>query len=585
MLVAPSQIGDRSYVWEESSRPGEMTIAEAPQELLALLGHRPIPHATESVAEIREGARNTTLASQAGKLRAMGWGFPEILVALQELNSEHCVPPLPESEVAAIAKSIARYEPGALTAATPNAASLPGVNRTDVGNAERLIAYHGKDLRYCAARAQWLVWDGTRWQPDAGNEVMQRAMDTVRRTYGEAAGVGDPEERTQLAKHALASERVERLRAMITVAGCLPGVGVQPDDLDQDRHVVNLKNGTLDLRTLQLREHRRDDLITRIMPVAFDPAATCPVWLKFLDDVFDGDVTMIRYLQRAAGLCLSGDTTARAFFILHGAGHNGKSTFLETLRDVLADYAGTVPASELMQARRPDHGKASPFVAQLPGRRFVTAMETEEHERLAAALIKMMTGGRDALTVRDVYGKAFTFRPQFKLWIATNHRPRITDPTSSIWGRVHMVPFRVQIPDPDRGEPPDAKGRVKDPQLDEKLSAELPGILAWMVAGWWDYLEQGLKPPTEVMEANHQYRKQEDTAGQFIEECLEFGADYESTTKALKAGLDAWRSKNGESICWRGVADRLKDRAGVAPARDRRERGWKGIRVRMDQEG
>ena len=577
VLVPPSQVGGRSYVWEESSRPGEIPMAEAPAGLLELLQRKFRFEALEAMESISEGERNNTLISHAGKLRSMGWGYAEILAALLALNKKRCDPPLPDREVEHIARSAASYEPGKLHVTAVDRMTPRNLKCTDYGNSERLIAYHGEDLRHCPQLNRWFVWNGAVWQPDPGNLVMARAMDTVRRIYGEAGGLDDEKERKKHGQHAVGSERVERLNAMVSLARHLPGIAVHPGDLDANPHLLNVMNGTLDLWTFDLREHRREDLITRLAPVPYDQAAKCPVWQKFLIDIFDGNEEMIRYIQRVLGLCLSGETTARAIFILHGSGHNGKTTLLETARDVLGDYAETIPPEELMQVRRADRGRASPDLAKLPGKRFVTAMETEENQRLAAALVKAMTGGRDVISARDLYGKPFSFRPQFKLLIGTNHRPRINDATSSIWGRVHLIPFLVQIPDPERGEEPDVKGRVKDPKLDNKLGAELGGILAWMVRGWREYRPHGLNPPPEVLEAIRQYREQEDVVGQFMDDGLEFGVGLEATVKDLKAALAEWCALNGLNVEWRAVANRLMERGDVNTGKVKGERGWRGV--------
>ncbi len=579
IVVPPSRIGTRGYVWEDSSRLGEVSIADAPADLLDLIRLRPQQKSSAPEPVILEGIRNSTLASQAGKLRAMGLAEAEITAALLSINQNRCRPPLPDQEVRTIARSIARYEPRQSITVQGQDEHTEIYNQTDVGNAERLIARHGADLRFCTPRNQWIVWDGIRWQPDPGSVATSRAIETVRRMYAEAGRLKNPDDRAKHANHAMGSERVDRLKAMLWVAAHLEGVSVQPGELDGDPYLLNLLNGTLNLNSLELQPHTRGDLITRIAPVAFDPDAQCPTWKRFLHDVMDGDPKMIAYLQRAAGLCLSGDTRARAFFFLYGTGCNGKSTFLETVRDVLGEYAGDIPPSELMLVKRQDHGKATPFLVRLPGVRFVTAQETEEQERLAAALVKAITGGRDTVTARDLYGKAFSFRPQFKLWIATNHRPRISDATSSIWDRIHLIPFLVRIPDPTRGEKPDRKGRIKDPDLDRKLRKELPGILAWMVEGWRSYQGGGLKPPATVLAATEEYRKHEDTAGQFIEDCLVLVEGRETTTKALKSCLEDWCVRSGETIGWGAITRRFRDLAGVRAGKVDGDRGWHGVGI------
>ena len=209
IVVPPSWVADRRYVWEESSRPGEVAIAEVPEPLLRVILQRPSPTFSEIAEAIPEGRRNSTLTSHAGKLRSMGWGFEEIRNALLVLNQNRCKPPIPESEVEGIARSISRYDPGVLILRGNERSKSKDLNRTDYGNAERLVAYHGTDLRYCPQLKTWLVWNEAFWDRDPGHLVMQRALDTVRRIYGESGQCDVEEDRGKHAKHAMGSERAE----------------------------------------------------------------------------------------------------------------------------------------------------------------------------------------------------------------------------------------------------------------------------------------------------------------------------------------------------------------------------------------
>jgi putative DNA primase/helicase len=579
IVLPPSRIGSRTYEWDIAAHPEETPIADPPDWLVQLLTVRSTPPAG-STTEIPKGRRNVTLTSHAGHLRRIGWEEGEMAAALLGMNRRRCSPPLREKEVRAIARSVSRYPPSPSRVPQATSSGCHEFHRSDLGNAERIRFHHGEDIRFYTPKKQWLVWDGKRWATDSANQIMQRAADTVRRIYAETQVFDDESDRKSHAAFALKSERADRLAAMVKLFASLEGIAVQPNELDQDPLLVNLDNGTLGLRSLELRPHRREDLITKVIPIPYDPNAKCPTWEKFLQDVFDENTDLIQYMQRLGGLCLSGVTTDRALFLQHGSGHNGKTTFVETLRDILGEYAGEIPAEELMKARNQGPGKPSPFLARLPGLRFVTASETEENQKLAAALVKSLTGGRDTITTRDLYGRAFSFRPQFKLLISTNHRPRITDPTASIWDRIHMIPFQVRIPDPAKGEEPDSKGRVKDRNLDAKLREEHPGILAWMVEGWRSYQEIGLRPPEQVLQATREYREQEDTAGQFISECLVFGESHEATTAEMKQALDRWAEKNNENLSWKGVTDRFRDESRVQKAKLEGARGWKGVGIR-----
>jgi putative DNA primase/helicase len=209
--------------------------------------------------------------------------------------------------------------------------------RTDLGNAERLVARHGRVLRYCQASKKWLVFDGTRWRMDAIAEVWRLAKDTVRQIYAEASQARSEEERKEIAKWAARSESEQRLKAMLALAEKEVGIPVTPEELDADEWLLNVANGTIDLRTGVLREHRPEDLITRLVPVAYDPDATCPTWQRFLNRIMGGKQALIDFLQRAVGYSLTGSTREQVLFLMYGTGANGKSTFLDALQALLAD--------------------------------------------------------------------------------------------------------------------------------------------------------------------------------------------------------------------------------------------------------
>src|SRR5439155_19770419 len=191
---------------------------------------------------------------------------------------------------------------------------------TDLGNAARLVTAHGDDLRFCPSWSAWLVWDGDRWERDESLAIMRRAKRTVRGLYDDALRVDNFEGREKLLKHALRSEQAARLQGMVTLAQSEPGIPVIPDQLDADPWALNVLNGTLDLRTGELRPHRREDLITKLAPVVYAHEARCPLFLAFLDRIFAGNTDLIGFVQRAVGYSLTGDVRERVLLILWGGG-------------------------------------------------------------------------------------------------------------------------------------------------------------------------------------------------------------------------------------------------------------------------
>ena len=398
---------------------------------------------------------------------------------------------------------------GTLTSAVPS----PTFNTTDQGNGERLVARHGQDLRYCHLWGKWLVWDGRRWAVDDTAEVERRAKATIRAIYSEAAAVVGDDEASKAQRRALASwagksESRGKLEAMIKQAASEPGVAVAPDDLDRDPWLLNVQNGTLDLRTGQLRPHNRADLITKLCPVEYHADAGAPTWAAFLARIMDGNTDLVTFLQRAIGYSLTGSIRERFFVIAYGEGDNGKTTLLETIQALLGDYASRTPTETLMLRR---DGNIPNDLARLKGARFVFASEVEQGRRLAVSLIKDMTGG-DTITARFMRAEFFEFRPEFKIWLATNHKPRIPDTNQAIWRRIRLVPFAVSIPKAEQ-----------DKKLPEKLLAELPGILAWAVRGCLDWQRDGLDAPAEVEQATADYRAESDEMAAWLAECCFIG--------------------------------------------------------------
>src|SRR5215211_1626809 len=258
--------------------------------------------------------------------------------------------------------------------------------RTDLGNSERFVSRHGEDVLYCYAWNKWLVWTGARWERDDGGKVHRLAKATVRSMYQEAGEAEDEGERKALALHATRSEAEARIKAMLELAKSEEPVS--SEDLDARPWFLNVQNGTIDLRSGELRPHRQEDLITKLAPVSYDPGAKAPTWTAFLERVLPTE-DLRAFVQRAIGHSATGDTSEQCMFINHGGGANGKSTFQEAIAAALGDYAMRAP-SEMLMAKRA--GTIPNDVARLKGARFVAASETEEGRRLAESLVKDLTG-------------------------------------------------------------------------------------------------------------------------------------------------------------------------------------------------
>jgi putative DNA primase/helicase len=403
---------------------------------------------------------------------------------------------------------------------------------TDIGNAERLIDQFGTELRYVTQWKTWLVWDDRRWAFDATKQVERFAKATIRSMQGDLRHPRYPAElKESLRAHAYKSESNKAIGAMLARATAEAGVAIAHTELDRNPWTLTVANGELDLKTAVLTPHRRESLATKVTPIAWDPEARCDRWEAFLARVLGGNQELISFVQRAVGYSLTGLTVAECLFFLYGTGRNGKTTFLEILRAVTGEYATQADFTTFLEGRG-DSGPRND-IARLFGARVVTSSEVGENKRLNEPLMKSLTGG-DVIAARRLYSEAFEFAPTFKLWLAANHKPKISGTDEGIWSRIRLIPFTVRIPDAERDE-----------GLRDALKAELPGILAWAVAGCRLWQQHGLGAPGAVTDATAAYRVEQDTLGSFLDEYCEIGDGFAAPTPPLYEAYKEW-AKDGE---------------------------------------
>lgn len=418
----------------------------------------------------------------------------------------------------------------------PDAPDLFAHPRTDYGNGERLHALHGKGFRYCHALG-YLVWDGRRWGVDENDAAMQRlALETARALFVAAARLpngsdAERRDRDDWLKHARLCERSAALKSTVDLARTIPGVTVRAEALDTEPLRLNILNGTLDLKTGRLEPHDPADLITKLAPVAFDAAATAPTWEAFQRTICAGDGDLIRFKQRAYGYTLTGDTSEDVLFIAYGSGSNGKSTELETVGGLLGDY-GNVAQFETFAVKKSEGVRND--LADLMGSRFVSASEGENRQRLAEGLVKQLTGG-DVVKARFLHREFFRFRPAFKLWLATNHKPVIRGTDHGIWRRVRLIPYAVTIP-----------ARERDKRLREKLERERSGILNWLLRGCREWFADGLGEAAAVAAATAQYRRESDVLADFLEARCVIGEGESTNVGDLYRAYETWCGESEE---------------------------------------
>jgi putative DNA primase/helicase len=442
-------------------------------------------------------------------------------------------------------------------------------NLTDMGNAERLVRRCGDYLRYCYETGCWLVWNGKVWGKDDGDQIMALAKETVRGIYSEAANCNDDRQRKELADHAKKSESQSKLHAMVVLARDLVPMKVQ--DLDANNMLFNCQNGTIDLRTGKLNPHRRDDFITLISPVEYDPDAPLDLWKQHLLRVTGNNKQLIAYLQRAFGYCLTGETKEQLMFFVFGPTKTGKSRTIGAIVWVLGDYAKQTPSETLLIKRYSGHSDR----ARLVGSRMVVATEAEKGEKLASALIKNMTGG-DRMTARFLYKENFEFCPTFKIFLVANDKPLIRGEDSAMWERVKLIPFRQFIPVGER-----------DKDLGEKLKGEGKGILAWMVKGCLEWQKhKDLLEPEEVRTETAIYRSEMDLLGDFLDDrCI-----VERTARVSHGDLyeayEEWCQKNDEEpISKKMLTIELQGRNFVSKRGHAGKKVWHGLALKNHQDG
>jgi len=476
-----------------------------------------------------------------------------------------------------LTSSLADGDPGCWDDENDDAAAAPTTRytMTDKGNAEMIVSRFGADLCWCGTMSGggWMSWTGTRWEPDSTREATRDALQIGQMWRATApsapAGSESPEDvarlkrRQAILRHADRSESSGSIRAMLDLAG--PMLSVRREQFDRDDMLLTTPTRTYDCSRWAQRNPEPGDYITRA--AAVDAGGDCPLWLEFLDTIMGGDQEMVAFLRRAVGYCLTGLISENCVFIAHGSGANGKSTFMDTISYLMGDYA-TTTSVETFMARKP--GGIPNDLAALAGARLVSCSETPEGGALDEGRIKEISGG-DMISARFLHSEFFTFKPKFKLWILTNHKPVIRGTDNGIWRRIRLVPFEVTIPMEKR-----------DKDLPTKLRAEAPGILAWALSGLREWRGGGLRPPQRVEEATDAYKGEMDILGDFIEEMCLTGDMHRVSNGMLYGSYSQWAKDNGlmaKSHKWFSRA--LMDR-GLRQLDSRKDGGrmWASITLR-----
>jgi P4 family phage/plasmid primase-like protien len=526
--------------------------------------------------EAKRGEQSEEAFKLACAVRDFGVSEPMACALMQEW-AERCSPPIMPDDLAHRVGNAYRHAQNAagvrhpavtfngvdtasLQPPPPPAAPPPPEVRapavTEEALAQRFTAQEGERMRYVAAWSRWLRWDGARWK----QEDTLHAFDIARAICrDEAARCMDSGDRDALSRASTVSA-VERLaRADRKHAATV-------EQWDADAWLLNTPAGIVDLRTGETAQHDPAACLTKITAAA--PAGECPTWLRFLDRITGGDAELRGFLARIAGYALTGSTREHALFFLYGTGGNGKGVFLNTLAVVLGDYAMTAGMETFTASKAERHLTE---LARLRGARMVTSQETEAERAWAESRIKALTGG-DPVTANFMRQDHFTYVPQFKLFIAGNHKPGLRAVDEAIRRRLHMIPFAVTIPKEER-----------DHSLSDTLRGEANGILAWALRGCLEWQRIGLAPPAAVLDATAAYLADEDALGQWLEACCNVARDRFALSATLYRSWCEWAKAAGETPGSQKAFSQKLQQRGFRPGRwgGGSDRGFSGLEIRQ----
>lgn len=442
-----------------------------------------------------------------------------------------------------------------------------GVDLSDIGSGKRMLEKFGDMFRYNITEKRWYFWNNVAWEADWHDNVMRAAIEVAEHAHNAAAWhlwdlqqAGESGPAVKAAERAVsatqANKNVPRLNAALRMFAAQPGISVTSEQLDKPVHLVNLTNGTLDLKTGEFRDAEPKDLLTRTMGAAFDKSATCPKWDSFIAEAFP-DANIRAYVQRAMGYTFTGTTGQRAIFFLHGPSGTGKSVLTSVMTKLFGKYGMTAPASTFRLKQQSDGFD----LHRLRGARFVATSELPEGQMLDEDLVKRLTGN-DEITSRGLYENFTTWSARCTVWIATNYLPNITSDDNAIWRRAKTIPMKAVV----------GREREIDNFAEVMFEEERDGILNWVLDGWQQYLDRGLDEPTAITQDVDTYRTEIDVVASFIRDSVDEGTMAYDATDAIPSRVfrqlfEAYCDMNGQkALGVRRVAMRMRN-LGYAPTK------------------
>lgn len=435
-------------------------------------------------------------------------------------------------------------------------------NRTDAGNAELLANDYKNTIRYCFEYGKWLIYDGKRWKIDNTNKIYEYTKKAMRTAYKAFKGSEDAQ------KYYRSSESKSKMTSTVFLAQTL--LPITTEELDSNDWLLNAQNGVIDLKTGELLPHDPKYFMTKICKVNYIQNDTATLWSETLLKIIP-DKEVREFIQRFAGYSLTGSTREEKFVVLNGEGGTGKGTVTETLGNLLGDYADTLSTDILLQSRNASSGnEPTPEIAKLPGVRLLLASETGQGRMLDESKIKAMTGG-DRITCRRLRCDPFAFQPNFKLWLSTNHVPRVRSTDDGVWRRIRLVPFDQQFKD----------GQNRDNTIKERLhnAENLQSVLVWAVNGCLEWQRIGLNEPIEVLKTTNDFRNECDVLESFFADECEVAINHEAPVKMFYHAFKDWCTDNGHMPASSTTFSRMMETKKYIKYKKKYGWIWQGIKI------
>ena len=437
----------------------------------------------------------------------------------------------------------------------------------DTGNALRFIEKYGGNIKYNKDNGKWLIWNGKWWQVDGMGKIKVFADLMLNEMKLEAQHIDDERVRKETLSNLKRAFSSNGKKDLLQEAQHQAGIPCINADFDKQDFLINTESGVVDLKTGELKQHNKEYLMNKIVSYEVDLQNQPIKWLQFLEQIFQGDKELMHYLQKAIGYTLTGSIREQCLFLCYGEGSNGKSVFLDVISRMMGDYAMNAQVETLLE-RKFGTSSYTSDLARLKGARFTTTGENNEGSKINEGLVKQLTGG-ERITARFLYGQEFEFYPNFKIWLATNHKPIIRGSDNGIWRRIISIPFLYKVPD-----------HLRDKDLVYKLEQEIPQILGWAIKGCLMWQKEGLKLPSVIEKSNKDYQNEMDIIATFIDENAQLVEGEVSSAKEIYEEYEKWAKVSNEYIMsstrfGRELAKRFQ--------KQRKAYGWVYVGIRLNK--